>query len=1187
MQNSIQPLSHPRMRCTFMALAMLLALALGSLAGRAQSTQGAILGAVKDANGAFIPGAEVTLTNTDEGVVRTAKSNETGNYQFLNSKAAHYTVTVTAPNFEKWSATGVELAARQELRLDVTLTLGAVQQEVVVNGDTATAIETESNSISAVYSKEDAEGLPINNRAGSGGTSALSIISTLPGVQTENGAYSLQGGLPFQTEVSVDGITIQNATGGGPLADAFPSTEAISEVRTDGVGNNAEFGQPGEVTIITKGGSNKFHGGAFWYHQNAALDAIPFGATAKPHKVGNTFGGEISGPVAIPHLYNGHDKTFFFGDYEGYRFPQTTPYQEVVPTAAMKTGDFTNYFVIDEAGNPVPFGSLRNPFTGGSYGSTLPASAITSISSKSFYPDPNHGSTTTYTDGQAANWYTNKDASKHSDQFDLRGDQYLGANQKFLLWGRFTWKNYPSTNPEPLLVPSSQNTNKSKVLSTNATWTIKSNLTDEAHFGFTLYATGATNGFDGNAYTTGLGYQGLQNLFYNGLPEVDFNHIQGLTADRLSSVTKSNTYVYTDALSWTHKNHNIKVGFDIRTIEALTPLGFNGADNYGTYQFNNSGSSGLFTGLDFADFLIGTPYQTFYDVVSQDNDGKTVHYHFFAQDQWKATSRLTLTYGVRYELHPGYNDPHGDIGNFDPSVALSGRSIYPTGKSSLLAQNFLASANACDPDGIHNTNDATINGAPCMPVDTNNAAGYPSGLKHYPHLRFMPRIGFAYRPFNNDKTAVRGGFGIYNITLLGSNFYSLTGTLQAATTQYTNSYNATTHAIGYQWPVIYAGAGNSGGTTNYGQDYFGTANSTDWKDPYTEQWSLSVDHDFGGGYAGRASYIGSETHDLVWAPDENTLPFSSSVSAANQPLSARLFPNWGRINTRATGANESYHSLQLEGSHRFQHGLQFDTSWTWAKALADNEGPGNNGSFAGESGGSRSSSVLDRHADFGNVEGTRRHLWNTTAIYELPVGRGKMLGTNMPHIADEVIGGWRLSSIFLWQGGAYLSPYFPSGQGDPSGTGSGLNGSNTGFDGGHRNQNPDKVPGENAKPANQTRTNWVNAAAYTCPGDPAWAPGTPCTTGSGAGAVPQPIGRFGNAGVGTVVGPPVVNLNAGLSKSFSLSHGVHLRAEGTFTDVLNHTILSEPSTLDLSSSSFGQITSGTNRTGQVSMRLEF
>ena len=183
-------------------------------------------------------------------------------------------------------------------------------------------------------------------------------------------------------------------------------------------------------------------------------------------------------------------------------------------------------------------------------------------------------------------------------------------------------------------------------------------------------------------------------------------------------------------------------------------------------------------------------------------------------------------------------------------------------------------------------------------------------------------------------------FGIYNINMLGSSFYSLTGTVQAYTQQFKNTYNPATHAIGYQWPQIYAGRRQAGCTTCYGTDYFGTANSTNWKDPYTEQWSLSVDHDFGSGYAARISYIGSETHQLVWAPDENTLPFSTTVSAYNAPISARLFPNWGRINTRATGANASYNSFQVEASHRLQHGLEYHSVLTWAKAPGGQPGTG-------------------------------------------------------------------------------------------------------------------------------------------------------------------------------------------------------------------------------------------------------
>ena len=1177
-------------RCLVIALLLLLP---GSYHLLAQSTQGSIIGSVKDAAGALIAGAPVKLTSNDEGTIRTTVSSSGGDYSFLDVKAGSYSVEITQPGFEKWTVAGAVLTTQQQLRLDATLVVGNVDQVVQVSGDSVASIDTDSPSVSAVYSSRDVANLPVNTRASAAGTSAYNIVGSLAGVQADgsgtNLVFSVQGGLPFQSETSVDGITVRSAAGGNrAIGDAFPSSESISEIRADGVLNNAEYGQPGQITLTTKAGTNTMHGGIFWYHQNAAFDAIPFTnptTKVKPKLIANTFGGSFGGPVAIPHIYDGHNRTFVFGAYEGWRHPSTLPYTYKVPSTLMKQGDFSKYVSNSFTG------ALTNPFTGGSYGTTLPSVNAAAAKLLSFYPDPNVGDPTTYTDNGTPNYIVNKDTSGTSDQFDIRGDQYFGANQKFLLWGRFTFKNYPINSPEPLNVPSAQQANKSRVLKISTNYSLTPSLVNEFGFGFTLYSTGQTNTFNGTSFTQGLGLNGLQNLFYNGIPELDFNHVSSLNADRLSSVTKSHTYVYTDSLSWSKGRHQMKFGLDISTVEAITPLGFNGSDNYGTFQYNTSDSAGLFTGVDFADFLLGLPYQTFYDVVSQDNDGKSTHYNFFGQDQWKVNQDLILSYGLRYELQPGYYDVHGDIGNFDPTLPLAGRSIYPNGKQSLLAQNFLASANACDPDGINNTNTAVVNGAPCMPVLGNSAAGFPAGLKKYPHLRFTPRFGVAYRPFHDDRTVLRGGFGMYDITLLGSNFYSLTGTLQAQTSQYTNTLNTVSHTVGYQWPQIYAGAGNSGGTTNYGQDYFGTANSTNWKDPYTEQWSLSADHDFGSGYAARVSYIGSETHQLVWAPDENTLPFSNTVSATNQPLSARLFPNWGRINTRATGANASYNSLQVDFNHRFQKGLQIDSTYTFAKALSDNQGPANTG-FAGESGGARATSILDRAQDYGNVFGTRRSRWNTSSVYELPVGRGRMFGSGMSRLSDLAVGGWQLSNIFLWQSGPFESPYYGSGQGDPSGTGSGLTGTTSGFDGGHRNQYPDRVASASIKPANRSRNGWINTAAFTCPGYPGWAPGTACTTGSGSGPVPNPIGRFGNAQVGSVVGPGTINLSSGLSKTFAITERVHLRAEGTFTNILNHTNLGDPN-MDISNPNFGLITGtigsdfGGARSGQVSMRLDF
>ncbi|HUX45888.1 MAG TPA: TonB-dependent receptor, partial [Terracidiphilus sp.] len=1119
---------HAIQRLLWTVLGTLLAFALPCFQMHAQSTQGSIVGSVKDSEGAVIPNAAVTLTNTGEGTVRMARANSVGDYRFLDVKAGHYSMAVVAPGFQQWTVSGVTLTVRQELRVDATLTVGEVQQSVQVNGDTVSAIETESPTVSGTFTSDDATNLPVNTRASFSGTSAASILGTLPGVQDDSSGISLQGALPYQTEVTVDGVTLKNAAGSGFISDSFPSTESISEIRADGVMANAEYGDPGQIVVTTKGGTNSLHGSTFWYYQSSAFDAIPYTypiTTSKASVHGNTFGASLGGPVVIPHLYNGHRRTFFYGAYEGWRHPAQTTLFEKVPSTTMKQGDFSSY-------SSTGFTGLRDPFTGGSYGNTITPGDISAIAQNTltqFYPDPNIGNPADYTDDNVANYQTKVDQSGQSNQFDVRGDQYFGANQKFLIWGRFTWKNFPTNSPQNLKLPSSVNNSQSRVMKVDTNWTISPSLINEGGFGFTRYTSGSSNSFNGLAWTNSQGWQGLQNLFYNGIPEMDFENLQSLNADRLTGLNKSFIYDYSDTLIWTKGNHTFKFGGDIQQIEAISPLGFNGADNYGTYQFNTSGSTGMFTGVDFADFLLGLPNQTFYDVVKQDNDGISAHYNFFAQDEWRLGPRLTLSYGVRYELHPGYYDKYGDIGNFDPTVPLSGRVLYPQGKQDLLAQGYLASANACNPDGVTNTNSATVNGAPCMPVQGNSTAGFPSGLKNYPHLRFMPRFGFAYRPFGDDKWALRGGFGMYNINVMGSTFYSLTGTLQAYTQQFSNSYNSQSHAIGYQWPAIDPGSGGAGCTNCYGTDYFGTANSTNWKDPYTEQWSLSLDHDFGSGYAARVTYIGSETHQLEWAPDENTLPYSTTVSAFNAPISSRLFPNWGRINTRATGANESYNALQVEASHRLQQGLEFHSGFTWAKNLADNQGPAGTG-FGGETGGQRATSILNRHVDFGNAYGTRRLRWNTTALYDLPFGRGKMFGGSMNRVADLVVGGWRLSSILTVQTGPYETPYFPNGQGDPSGTGSGLNGAygdGTGsFDTGHRNQHPDQLTGVSVNPAGKNRFNWTNSAAFACPGDPSWTVGNACTTGAGFNPAngdplsphPLPIGRFGNSQVGSVEG---------------------------------------------------------------------
>ncbi len=1127
---------------------MFILLAVCANSAFAQSTFGSMLGAVKDASGSVIPNATVKITNVNENTSRSVQTNDNGDYEAVNMKPGRYRIEVSATGFQTFVASEVMLVARQTLRVDAALKAGQVTEQVSITAN-AGVITTETQTISSAFEPQKILNLPANYRA-AGSTSPYILIASLPGVQADNGNnFSIQGALPSQSQFSLDGISTTNVRGNAPLTQAFPSAESIAEIKVQGVGNAAEYGQVGDVTTISKSGTNEYHATAFWFHQNRALDAKVFGALTKPQKIGNDFGASGGGPVRIPWLYNGRDKTFFFGTFEGFRFPRGATIQNTVPTQAMRNGDFSGE----------PNVTVRDPLTGTPFpGNRIPDNRISPIA-KAFltlYPLPNAGATDRL---RVANYIRNSSSSLDSNQYDIRLDHYL--TQKQSVFGRWTWKDVNVDSPNILALPSNTNFDRYKILVTSHNYTIKPNLLNEARFGLTINDSGTAFPFDGREFTNKLGFQGIgPNFPFNGLPNVDFSgDISDLNRNRGDSVSQSRTYQFNDNLTWTKGRHTMKYGFDVRWIRAVTALGFIGADNYGNSSFN-----GTFSGSDFGDFLLGIPIRTSYAIIQQDNDGRATHYHFFGQDSFRVSQKLTLEFGLRYEYHPAYTDASGNIGNFDPSVPRSGQVVYPTGKQSLLAPGFLRTFNACPAPAA--------NGAPCTPVLSAQEAGLPEGLRIVPKLRFLPRFGFAYRPFGDDKTVVRGGIGAYNGTLLGNTFFSLTGTLQSDVREFTNLSTAGRPL--YQWPQIQSG-GTGINTGQLGTASFRTANDINYKDPYSVQWNLSIDRYAGFGVGVRISYIGMKTTQLAWAPDLNQMT-SSRTFAINRPLSDRPFPNWGIIFTRTAGATAFYNALQVEANRRFSSGLTFNSTYTWAKNLADNLGPNATG-FIGETGGGRAADLYNRRAEYGNDYATRRHRSISTVVYDLPVGRGRKYATSIHPAANAVIGGWQLSAIFLAQTGPFLTPSV--GSVDPSGSGSGLS----------RTQHPDRIGDGNI--SNKTRDQWFDVNAFVCPGLNTRVASS-CLIGVNPARDAAPIGRFGTAGVGILDGPGTINLSLGLNKAFYLTEKVKLEAGASFTNVANHVNLADPN-MTVTSTAFGRITSarsselGGSRTGQVSMRLSF
>ena len=1130
---------------------LLIGLVLMSLVAMAQSTFGTLLGTVRDSSGSVVPNATVKITNVDENSVRTIQTNSNGDYEAVNSKPGRYKIEITASGFQIFSTSEITLTARQTLRVDAALSAGQVTARVDITAN-AGAIATETQTISSAFESQKILNLPANYRGAGGSTSPYALISALPGVQSDNGgAFSIQGALPSQSQFSLDGISTTNVTGNSPLRNAFPSAESIAEIKVQGVGNAAEYGQVGDVTTISKSGTNEYRGTLFWFHQNRALDAKVYGALTKPQKISNDFGFSGSGPVRIPWLYDGKDKTFFFGTYEGLRFPRGTTIQNTVPTQAMRNGDFSALANV----------TVRDPLTGQAFANNrIPDNRISSISKSilTLYPLPNVSNPDQF---RVANYIRNSSSSINSDQYDIRIDHNLTGKQS--VFARWTWKEISQDSPNNLALPSNTAFDNYKILVASHNYTVTPSLLNEARFGLTLNDSGTDFPFDGRDFTNKLGFTGIgPNFPFNGLPNIDFSgDITDLNRNRADGASQSRTYQFNNNLTWTKGRHTTKYGFDVRWIRAVSPLGFIGADNYGNSSFNNT-----FSGNDFGDFLLGIPIRTSYAIIQQDNDGRTTHYHFFGQDNFRVNQKLTLEFGLRYEYHPGYTDAGGNIGNFDPSVPRSGRVVYPTGKRNLLAPGFLATFNACPAPAA--------NGAACTPVLSAEEAGLPESLRTVPKDRFLPRFGFAFRPFGDDKTVVRGGVGAYNGTLLGSIYFSLTGTLQSDVREFTNLSQQGRPL--YQWPAIQSG-GTGINAGQLGTASFRTANDINYKDPYSVQWNLSVDRYVGFGVGVRVSYIGMKTTQLAWAPDLNQMT-NSTQFAINRPLSDRPFPNWGIIFTRTAGATAYYNAMQVEANKRFSNGLTFNSTYTWAKSLADNLGPNATG-FIGETGGGRAADLYNRQAEYGDDYATRRHRSISTVVYELPFGKGRPFAKSVHPVANAIIGGWQMSAIFLAQTGPFLTPFLGSNVVDPSGSGSGLS----------RNQHPDRIGNGNL--SNPTRDLWFDVNAFVCPGLTTRVAAN-CRIGINPARDAAPIGRFGNAGVGILTGPGTINLSLGLNKAFQLTERIKLEAGASFTNIENRVNLADPQ-MNVISTAFGRITSarsselGGSRTGQVTMRLSF
>ena len=1122
-------------RPRFLCFVALLTALLFSKALNGQSTLGTVLGTVKESSGAVVPGAIVNLTNTGTNAKRATVSDDTGGYQFVNVEVGTYTMTVEAPGFQKASFNAFDLGGRETKRLDADLSIAS--QTTTVNVESSVgAIETDTSSIAETKGSRELTDLPVAITSRStGSTSAMSTLTAQSGVQTDsNGNISVAGSLPSQLSMSIDGISSMgtgsaiSANAVGAVSELFPSFNAIEEIRIGETINPAEFGGVADITTISKAGSNHIHGGIFENFQNSDTNAADFFSHEVNEVKMNNFGIYMGGPVVIPKVYNGHDKTFFFGSFEVLRLPKTQTEIESVPTEAMRNGDLSAYL---SAVN----GGAANQLTGYP-GNVIPASMLSPYSQRvlsSFYPLPNYGAP-----GAVANNYlANFPIPINSAQFDARLDQMMGS--KNLVFARFTYKNKrveavpiaPAfANPGS---PSTPNVGENSVpevdqaLTVAWNYTISPTLVNELRGGYSKSVQASTYGVTAQQAATELGLTGLPQAppaNANIVPQIV---IAGFTPLGLQNENANQgTTQFLETLTWTKGKHTIKFGADYRRLHAFyNAVYFSSLE--GQYAFNGSVMDSLLgpgNATPIASFLLGYPdNSSIATSLACCTFATAQHYAGFAQDDYKVSKNLTLNYGLRYEYHPTFRDSYNNLSNIDLNYTgvVDGQSVH--GAVIVPGQGTLGFLNPGFAASIYPT-----------PIVTAQSLGIPASLRWSTKTDFAPRVGFAWRMFGNDKTVLRGGYGKYIEALMSTAAISAWGTQAADLGTFVNSFGsngAPIYQLPYSWPSNIAQPGS--------QTYF-QVTDLHYKDPYVQEWNLTIERDLGAGFGLRVSYDGNHSRNLGTGMNVNQ-PAPNTIGYENLPRSAFPYPLWSEIYYNTNYGFGNYNAMTVAVKKRLSFGLQLQASYIYARNLSNLGGnPGTPaGGFAGEYGGTISN-PSQAGLDYGNVNFTRRNRFLTTFLYDLPFGKGKMLLNGSNGLVDRVVGGWGLAGVLLFQSGPFMTV---STLNDPCGCGFNEFNSTGG--------RADTVSGVSPY-AGQSIGQWINPAAFANPANA--------------------IGRFGDSEAGDVVGPGTEAVSMSLIKSIPIKESVRAQVGVQVANLFNHPNFAPPGNLTLGVAAFGTLT---------------
>ena len=1128
------------------AFAFLLSALSFSLPASAQLTTADILGTITDSSGAAIPGATVTLTNTDNQAKRTTTTNGSGDYSFTLLPVGHYSVTVKASGFNTSSTQDLSVEAGDRARADAHMQIGSESQTIEVQAQTP-LLQADNATVSSTVTAKAVQDLPLNGR------NFVQLVQLVPGANEGPGNGLSSGGRPDDRRTNAAGISVngQDDTLNNWVVDGIddneriigsigikPNVEGIQEitVQTNSYAPEAGRTAGGVINIVTRSGTNQFHGSVYEFFRNDIFDARSVLQTTgrKPELRQNQFGGSIGGPIF-------HDRTFFYFDYEGLRQVVGVTYTKTVPT-------LTEYNAIQAGGASLL--SAANGTAG------LPVDPV-ALAYLKLFPAPTNSSLTN-------NFVSSPNKTQSSNTYDARIDHTF--SDRNLLFARFSYNTVDTFTPPGLgTAPNGLQisggrfdfdgpaTDVAQQYALGFTHTFTASLLLDLRAGFTRINNLSVPLNYGKGADKIVGFPASQifSPFSDSLTPISVGPFSDLGDGAYAPLQDiDNTFQYLGTISYTKGNHSIKAGLSFIRRQARNVQSASAA---GAYQFNLPTDSNADQLTQQNNQLASTLVGAFQSQTRNFNinppDYRSYEPSGFAQDSWKVSPKLTLLYGLRYDVFTPFTEAHNRISNFD----------YLQGLASTPA-NINSALKIANVDGV----DSKVN----IPTDYSNVA---------------PRVGFSTSL--TPSIVVRGGYGV---SFFPGNYTSNADLKNAPFTS--NFSPACQSAIAVQ---IETALGQSAGQNPSCATIAGAPTALDsglpvpvapdvsnlsaipglsfvaeaphFKSALIQQFNLQVQQQFNAnvltiGYVGNIGQHLPESINNINQPK----PFNplTNPAGANRPLNTQL-PNLGGVSYIDSEGVSNYHALQASFQRRFTYGLAFDANYTWGKALSDITGFSQQGSNQGWS---NADPTRIRQIEYGIAENDIQNRFALSLNYELQYGK------NFRGLKKVAFSGWQANTIVVWQSG---KPFTIT----SSGSGADNPVESDGKQHGYINRATPQNSGGNDRPSQigdargpKTNSQFFKTSAF----------------------IPQPLGTVGNTQRNSLFGPDFRHVDLSLFKNFPIKEGfsVQFRAESyNISNTPNFYIGNGTSTSQFGNAGFGQISQTdpnyTPRLYQFALKAQF